>query len=91
MIAIASVDFGALHSAVSSIPTMIAVVWMIFGSVPFALVAARSFSLLAQRIRPSNVRVAKNGRLYCVVAGRPPVWARKGETAMALAMRCASL
>ena len=91
MIAIASVDFGALHSAVSSIPTMIAVVWMIFGSVPFALGAIRSLSILAQRINPPNVRVAKNGRLYCVVAGRPPVWARKGETAMALAVRCASL
>ena len=91
MIAIASVDFGALHSAVSSIPTMIAVVWVIFGSVPFALVATRGLINLFAAINPPNVRVAKNGRLYCVVAGRPPVWARKGETAMALAMRCASL
>lgn len=100
-----AVDFSTLSAAssVSGVYAMIAIVWGLFALLPVLVGLVRigldilpQIDALLTSARPGvhhypAVKTARNGRLYAVVPGRPPVWARRGETSVELAARAAVL
>lgn len=85
---LASFDFLPLASTLASTYSVMFLVWGLFALIP-GMVAAYAAIERIMTPAPAGMirRSAKNGRIYAVVAGRPPVWGRRGESAYALEMR----